>query len=213
MPSVEGYVSFQSDPDVIWDLYPTLTGRRAFDIGANGGAVANILAREFAEVVAFEPHHTSFAEMHRSHHRGVTPVYAAISNRTGPVMLNVATLADRLGEYVTGNSLPSSWGEQTGTVEIHALSLPDAVREYGEPDFIKIDTEGHEWAIIRGGAAWLNRHKPRLLIEVHDESQGMKIHSALGAYSFTRVDHPAYLAIGAREMARNHYWLHWLGDR
>ena len=52
---MSAYVNFQSDAASVWKMLRAVSGKRAFDIGANGGLVSRTLARRFDEVIACEP--------------------------------------------------------------------------------------------------------------------------------------------------------------
>jgi DNA-binding NarL/FixJ family response regulator len=54
-------------------------------------------------------------------------------------------------------------------ISCEAVSL-DAVSASGAaPDLIKIDVEGAEMKVLEGARSLLTRHKPVLIVEVHDE--------------------------------------------
>jgi FkbM family methyltransferase len=194
-----------TDPTVIWSRYPTYHGALAFDVGANGGAVASILAQRFEQVIAFEPNMDSLNAMCRNAPDNVVPVCLAVSDTDGPITLRRAAEAVKVGEYVTGTSLAFSWGEDLGPVEVEAVTLDTAARLFGVPQFVKVDTEGHEVAVIQGGMTLLTEHRPRLLIEVHSECNGDEIRRLLPEVEFETVRHPHYQP-DQPEWA-NHYYL------
>jgi hypothetical protein len=45
----------------------------------------------------------------------------------------------------------------------------------GEISFIKIDVEGHELEVLRGGVQTLKKHRPNLLIEIEDRHSTVPI--------------------------------------
>jgi FkbM family methyltransferase len=200
-----GVVDFRSDPVAVWNLYEGYEGELAFDIGANGGIVANMLAPNFTRVVAFEPAGESFAHLVESAAENVTPDSRAVSEHAGDTRFDLRSIAIGLGELVTGNSLDQSWGEAVGTRVVTATTLDDLMDEYGVPDFIKVDTEGHELAVIQGGKALFAEHKPLLILEIHSEQNGVEIGSLLPGYEWARCDHPSYTP--GSYYQQNHYWL------
>lgn len=199
------YVDFRSDPREIWDRYKTYRGDLAFDIGANGGMVANILAANFESVIAFEPCEESFQQLRNSARPNVVPEMVAVSDFDGEVTLLEAEKTMGMGELVTGTSLPMAWGATTGERTVPAITLDAAVETYGIPDFIKIDTEGHELAIVEGGLTFLTDHEPRLLIEVHSEENGKVIREHLAHRLMDEVRHQAYTPDSY--YWTNHYYL------
>jgi hypothetical protein len=46
----------------------------------------------------------------------------------------------------------------------------------GTPSFIKIDVEGHELKVLKGAEETLKKHKPTVLIEIHDFSEDHDVH-------------------------------------
>lgn len=195
-------IDFQSDPKVIWEMYATFGGDLAFDVGANGGMVASILAGNFAKVVAFEPHPESFVSLSELG-PPVMPVNLALTDHVGTLELRKTEICDPLGEYVTGDSLP--WGRTTGVVTLGCSTLDVQAAEWGVPDFIKIDTEGHEVKVIEGGTDLFTSASPRLLIEVHAKENEEKLYDLLPSYEFVKIEHPSY-PLGTSERL-NHFYL------
>ena len=196
-------IDFQSDPRVIWALYDgAFSGQLAFDVGANGGMVSRLLANHFSKVVAYEPHPESFVSLSELG-PPVVPVNVALSDHEGVLELRKAETTDSLGQYVTGASLP--WGRTTGVATVNCSTLDAQVAEHGVPDFIKIDTEGHEVKVIEGGKELFSVHSPELLIEVHAEENEEAIKALLPDYRFEHVIHPGY-PLDAPERV-NHFYL------
>ncbi len=193
-------IDFESDPGVIWEMYPTFGGELAFDVGANGGMVASILAANFSR--AFEPHPDSFLTLSELG-PPVEPQNVALTDHVGTLELRMTEVCAPLGEYVTGDSLP--WGLTTGMATMACSTLDAEVENHGVPDFIKIDPEGHEVKIIEGGKELFASHLPRLLIEVHAEENGPLIESLLPAYEFVKIEHPGYEFDS--NLRRQHFYL------
>ena len=186
------YLDAHYDPPAICELLENVHGEVAFDIGANGGFLADIFAQHFAHVHAFEPCQESYEHLAVSHAPNVVAHLVAISDLDGTVDLLEATVTDTMGELVTGESLPFAWGPTSGRRQVAAMTLDTAAEQYGIPDFVKIDTEGHEVPVIRGGLRTLLAHMPTLLIEVHAQANGPAILDLLPFYRWQRIDHPAY---------------------
>lgn len=196
-------VDFESDPPEIWDLYRTLTGRLAFDVGANGGMTTELLVGGFGKVVAFEPASESFAALLELHERNsdIAPVPFAVSDHGGSVELYETTKAmGDYGELVSDVPALAAWGERTGSRVVPATTLDDAAKVWGLPDFVKIDTEGHELPIVEGGSK-VFESGPRFVIEVHEHGQGVKIAGLLDAVKVIHSGEP----VGYGQ--DNHYYL------
>lgn len=181
-----------TDPAVIERVLDTFHGELAFDVGANGGSVARRLARHFARVVAFEPCAESFADLARDLPDRITAVPQALSDEAGTVTLSETVSGSAHGELVTGDSLRYSWGDPTGERQVEATTLDAAAARFGTPDFVKIDTEGHELRVVLGGMDLLQAGVTEVLIEVHAEGNGPRIMDLLPNLTWQTFRHPGY---------------------
>lgn len=198
------FVAFESDPPVIWEVYGRLAGQRAFDVGANGGMTTRLLAEHFTEVHAFEPAAESYDHLSSGLPEHCWAHKVAVSDHDGHVTLDVRAGAMRYGELTTGNTLQQSWTDHLGTRTVPCRTVDSLAAELGDPDFIKVDTEGHERAVIEGALETIDRCDPRLLIEVHDADHGRWIMGTLGG-ALTQIRHPAYQP--GSHYFENHYYL------
>ena len=198
-----GVVDFASDPPAIWDLFSEISGDLCFDVGANGGMTAALLSPRFDRVVAYEPAVECVDALSRMP-GNVEAVMAAVSDTDGEIALDVRDVTGKLGELTTGNTMPGAWGEVHGHRYVRSVTVDSEAERLGDPDFIKIDTEGHEAHVIRGALGTIARANPRLLIEVHDREAGDEIVGLLGG-RFAKAHHPAY--VPGSFLWENHYWL------
>jgi FkbM family methyltransferase len=158
------------------------SGDIVLDIGANIGAHTLVLARlvgPAGRVIAFEP--TAFAFNKLGGNVALNPDLAP---RISPFQSML--VAERSGGVPP--TLFSSWplsaehglhakhkGRSMTTDGASAVTLDDAVRalDLQAVDFIKIDVDGHELPVLRGGQATIDRFCPAILIElaphVHEE--------------------------------------------
>lgn len=202
---VTAYISFPSDTTAVWELYPKLMGHLAFDIGANGGAMSSILAENFDKVVAVEPAEESYRHLREVALPNVCCVNRAVTSQGGWVELRETTRTKRTGELYTGDSL-AGWGATVGQRNVRACTLDHLTRTYGQPDFVKIDTEGHEVEVLKGGAKTL-AGRPRFIIEIHSKDLGEQCKLILYAAGLDWTEH---LHEGYREGSptrEKHYWL------
>ncbi|MFA7264923.1 MAG: FkbM family methyltransferase [Candidatus Nanopelagicales bacterium] len=204
------------DPPEVEKHLNTVSGELAFDIGGNNGRVAGMLARRFTQVVSCEPAEESYARLERV--PGIVPRNVAVSDHEGTVELAVQADHIKSGqltsptgggeEWVLDRSLGGGgWGEILDSRIVPATTLDALALEFGDPDFVKVDVEGHEGRVIAGGLSVLARAKPALYIEVHNAQLGAEIRGYLDSvYSTLReVWHPYYKATDFG--AKNHYWL------
>lgn len=150
----------------------------AVDVGGHCGTWSHYLAQRFATVLAFEP----VAE-HRE---------CFVKNVAGTELVDPDTNAAELGDWlevlyrrenpnVRALLFPFALGDREGSISIHTtpgssgdswikgdgdipLRTLDSF-ELGGVDLIKIDTEGHERAVLMGGEQTIRRCKPLLIVE------------------------------------------------
>ena len=68
---------------------------------------------------------------------------------------------------------------------IDSVQIDELVEKLGlNPKFIKIDVEGHELQVLKGATETLKKHKPTILIEIHDFSEDSEIHQYLKSLGY-----------------------------
>lgn len=192
------------DPVEIQQVLFGFSGEVAWDVGGNWGDVAERLAYSFKRVISFEPAEESYRILFETaaNTRGLEAIEMAISDHDGEVLLDVQENSIRSGQLTTASpgDTPDSLSESTWGRVLERRSVPCSRLDsldawYGVPDFIKIDVEGHEVAVIEGGLKLLKAAKPRLFIEIHNAVLGTRIEKLLrpiyGKHVRT-VRHPHY---------------------
>lgn len=188
-----------------------LTGRVAYDVGANQGGYTQGMLHRFDHVVACEPAVESFAVLQGLACDQLTALNVAVTDHDGWVKLNVQSESIKSGQLTTdsgGDGLEThTWGATLGTRLVPAVTLDELVRRHGRPDLVKVDVEGHEVPVIRGGLASILEYKPALYLEIHHGGFGDEIRDLLApAYPGLRqVFHPHYP--DGHWGRLNHYWL------
>lgn len=189
------------DPYFVWNVFAETTGKLAFDVGANIGQSTKVLAKGFKRVVAFEPHPESFDILNVEMPMNVEAKNFALTSVEGSVHLDVASYSNSTGQYVTGEGL--HWGDLTDKVEVEGHTLDWCVEKFGSPSFVKIDTEGHEVEVVRGGPK-LFASRPKAVIEIHKAENEKLIRQLLPEYEWLKVEHPLRVESPIRQ---NHFWL------
>lgn len=143
-------------------------GNNAIDIGANYGLYSLSMAHAVGTdgaVWSFEPASSTAAwltsSIQANGYPNITLDTRGLSNRTGTARLSLNDNSE-LNEIIRdeSNSAPSE--------TIHLTTLDQAMEEYGwsRIDFLKIDAEGEEAAIVQGGAKFFQTISPLVQYEV-----------------------------------------------
>ena len=178
-------------------------GMLAFDIGANIGQSTRVLAENFVKVIAFEPCIESYEILAREAPRCVEAVWTAVSSQSGHVVLTETAQHIETGQLTTGIGL--HWGPVVGERKVPAITLDQATEQYGTPNFVKIDTEGHEVEVVHGGQVLLSTEFPTLLIEVHRKENEQILRDLLLGYNIEKLEHESLRP--ESEIRQNHFWL------
>lgn len=161
-----------------------VTNARYFSLPANGvvldvGANFGLMSLRFAQlaplgkVYAFEPTEYAFGKLMRN-----LSLNSELAARITPVQAFVSDAATR------DQPIPaySSWKVDGRPVEAHPVhggllrsansagmtTIDDFCQErrIGRVDLIKVDTDGHEFQVLRGAARTLETHRPCVIFEV-----------------------------------------------
>jgi FkbM family methyltransferase len=142
------------------------------DVGAHIGLYTLLAARSASRVLALEPDPDNFVllqdNVRLNGFSNVCAIEAAASDRPGSVPLIPATGSNRGTSMVDGES--SALGtsvSRAGTVVVRCDTLDRLLDPYklGRIDWLKIDVEGHEGAVLAGAAVTLSRTR-HLILEV-----------------------------------------------
>ncbi len=170
------------EPKVVQALKEAVVpGGVAVDVGAHVGFYTLLFCRlvgPHGRVIAFEPLAGNFATLREN----------LELNRCGQAVAIRAAVLDRSGEieYTVPREepLPGSVSlfEDYGTKpeRVAAVTLDDFLRaEARNVDYIKMDVEGAETAVLRGALETLNRCHPVLIVEIHGLDSTGNSHPAL----------------------------------
>lgn len=164
---------FGDEPETLAWVDAMTPGEVLWDIGASFGQFALYAAQRGVRVIAFEPKATSFALLveHVALNGlgdSVTPLPIALSDRSGLTALTLSSMEAGAAMNALAGSA-DQWGRAaTGfSQKVQAMRMDDAVAVLGlpPPDHVKLDVDGAEAWILRGGPETL-RCTRSVLVEV-----------------------------------------------
>ncbi len=141
-----------------------------FDIGANCGiySVIGSILNPDARIVAIEPVPKIFRALERNiagNHleKRVKPLNFALGSQNGVVPFHESE------DSTMGSLSTSGYGGKSGTIiQVECRTLDALVKTLDlAPDFMKIDVEGFEHAVLEGAQHILSTHRPRIVIEAN----------------------------------------------
>ncbi len=182
------------EPETIHWIDSLERGSLLFDIGANIGVFSVYAAmHRTCDVYAFEPEAKNYACLNSNIlvnglGRRVKALNVGLHDRTGLEFLNLHDLASGAALHALGE--PVDWRKERFVPKFEqavlAFTLDELIERFGfpVPDHIKLDVDGNEERIIRGGLRTFSNPKLRsLLIEINEneplvdlvESCGLKL--------------------------------------
>ena len=153
--------------DLIHYIYKNFDTSKFLDIGANIGNHSNFFERQGSDVFAFEPSLSNF-NLLRQNVKSKNIYNVALSDFKGEDEL--VTFKSAMGaSYVRGafkDANFKSWG--TG-IRLEQIKIDKLDNFSIKPTFIKIDVEGSELNVLKGGIQTINANKPVICIEIHTD--------------------------------------------
>ncbi|MBX9978866.1 MAG: FkbM family methyltransferase [Mycobacterium gordonae] len=188
-------------------------GATVVDVGASWGLFTYHLARRVGKsgrLYSFEPHPDNAPMLRklaqRSAHVYFSPV--AVSDDSGAARLLVPQHHNR--QVTAQGSLAHGFDGQD--VQVRQIEVPlvrlDDVLGGVDVDFVKVDVEGHEMSVLRGGAEMFRRCRPALLIEIEQRHLSVPIDDVFGeieglGYRLFYVTESALRPIAEFDVARD----------
>jgi len=200
-------------------------GDVVLDVGANigrfAGFAAGIVGR-FGKVYCFEPVSMSsrvLKAMKRLRRlEQVVVVDSALSEEAGSSEI-VIPLKDGWLPLLPVAHMGKDAGQDVIRETIHTQRLDEFARDIGldRVDFIKCDTEGHEYQVFAGGVETLKRHRPSIFCEVNEgymarhgleASALFDLLGVLGYRSFLPTDQGRLLETDGYQGASDYVFVH-----
>ena len=146
-------------------------GMHIIDIGAHLGlfsVCSSQLTGPTGKIICFEPTPGTFAvlkdTLRLNHCDNVIALPAAVSDKEGTATFYVSETAG-----CNSNSLVKNKpGKELSGYEVRLVTIDSIVAEYNlQPSLIKIDAEGAELDVLKGGIKTFKDHKPLLILGLH----------------------------------------------
>jgi FkbM family methyltransferase len=187
-----------------------LLGKKlVFDIGAHKGTFSRQFAKHGAQVHAYEPIPDIYSQLIQV--EGIIPHKFAMSDEPGKLK-NVSVFnCWTLMPVGSPRDISIDYKDKPG-FDCDVTTLDIEASRYGVPDFIKIDVDGYEGKVLRGGIKTLERAKCPIMFEfsyvptfLHENMDEMcRLIYSLG-YQAWSMD-GKYCAKGVQEMFSNLPW-------
>lgn len=143
------------------------------DIGANLGLFSYLLSKESESVIAIEPQPKLASYLKSVMPSQVTVMNLAVSDFTGDTTLNIPKIKGLFGIAAQQDALatiessnPISSAGYIDSILVRVDTIDNVLSGFKRVDFIKIDVEGHEFSVLKGGLSVLNELRPFMMIEL-----------------------------------------------
>jgi len=150
-----------------------MPGMRVFDIGANIGYYAlmelGLIGKE-GEIICIEPSPANVALLQRNlalnGYLGIPVIEGAISDQQGTRDFYMATQSNLGTFHNTGTGAVHLSGE---VINVAMQTVPDLAKQFGAPDLIRMDVEGHEVEVFNGMTPAIEAGEiaPIIIFETH----------------------------------------------
>ena len=147
-----------------------VSGTEIFDIGANIG-YNSLMFSDYGPVYAFEPVYHKIVKLNIENNNlkhQIHSVPIALSNNSEVVSMYLPNLVKDTGlRNYGGASIYTSEGtDYSSEIKVECHRLDDIYK--GRVSFIKLDVEGHEINVLKGAVDIITKHKPAIIVEIHD---------------------------------------------
>lgn len=145
-----------------------------FDVGAHIGYYTVILSSllKSGKIIAFEPDKENLKYLKKNVKenslKNVTIINKAVSNIVGDSLFYQDITTGRTSSLETDAWHPNA--VKTRQEVVSTTTIDEAANQYGIPNFIKCDVEGHEMSVLKGAMKVLPT-KPILFLEVIKENR------------------------------------------
>ena len=146
------YCGLHEVDEMAFLLHTIRPGERFFDVGANVGSYAILAASKGADVVAAEPVLSTCKALTRN---------VQVNDFSDRIRVENAAVGESVGELRMTSELDTTnhavaAGDDQGLGVLVPMTTLDELAKFGQPNFLKVDVEGYEAAVVRGGQTTLS---------------------------------------------------------
>jgi FkbM family methyltransferase len=145
------------------------------DIGANCGYFSIRYSGQCKHIYSFEPVKNTFSLLKRNIKknsiRNITPFKMGLSDKPGQLSINIYNSSGN--NSIFERIVPEEHSLKKTGVELIKLDTLDNLVERGEvlpPNIIKIDVEGAELLVMKGGEETILKYRPAILMEYSENT-------------------------------------------
>lgn len=160
--SIHNYGEYNPDETEMILSLAAIVGKDkvCLDIGANIGCISQALEYRGYKVVAFEPQPEIF-ELLKFNAPSAMHLNWAVGNESGIAKMPKVYYSDKGNFGGLGLHEKSAYG----TIDVGVMVLDDSIVDHMTVGFIKIDVEGYELEVLKGGRGIIMRDRPIMYIE------------------------------------------------
>lgn len=157
------FVRKKLDPEMRLVLTVTPNRKRFIDIGANIGIYTKKMRKHFEVVEAFEPLTMAAKFLEKQNYENVNTHRVALSDKIVSSQIFIPVRNGKPTSGLASLSKIENYSEFTRlTVKTQTLDQ----YKFTDVDLVKIDVEGHELEVLKGGKKTITRYHPTLLVEI-----------------------------------------------
>jgi len=148
-----------------------------YDLGANYGFYSCLAAEFCKEVHAFEPQHNIFENLEENFKniQSVTLNNVAVSDQNKIITMYVNKNSSGTGTIIQKATQLKQFGGKSEIIEIPSITLNDYLKNHSKPTVVKLDVEGAESLVIKGGYDFFKDNSPIITMEVWSKDNGGEI--------------------------------------
>jgi FkbM family methyltransferase len=171
---------FFGDPELRILRYLNDPEKCSVDVGANTGVYTFFLRKYSSICHAIEPNPHLAELLMRSFSSDVHVFEGALSDQNGETTLSIPIIGEKespgLASVEHSNQLAETF--EVNTLKVPTMKLDDM--DISTVGFIKIDVEGHELSVLKGGEQLLDRDGPNIIVEAEDRHKPDAVKSITG---------------------------------